>query len=342
MGKPSLSRLSLSLHTRVLLLATTLAAASCSGEEPPAGSPGDGGARDAGESDGEVTECSEEGGRSAATVIGPAGGTITFCGASLRVPEGALDSERTFTLVRSAATVAPPFEHVVAGSAIRFEPEDTFFAKHAAISVPVNGSEGGYLHAYFRDPGTGAWTGIEHCTSHTDTLEIHFLRLGTFVAVQDTEVFPNSPGGSGAASATVGGQEMIFSFGPPGYAIFTPTEDGRFVDLVGRDHSGGENEYRRLRFMLWFDANGALEFTRVELTLTDGADARFYVNDSDTESSLFELSQQSDAGLISASFSGELDGNNGTITLGSGQLSATVEKYRWPPEGACSAELMEP
>lgn len=74
-------------------------------------------------------------GASAASVIGPAGGSITAAGMTLTVPPGALIDDVSITMTPLTGIQGSPFSRVLGGAS--FTPEGLHFLKPATLSIPL-------------------------------------------------------------------------------------------------------------------------------------------------------------------------------------------------------------
>jgi hypothetical protein len=189
------------------------------------------------------------------SAIGPAGGELTLCGATLRVPAGALAAPITFGIAASSAP-APAEPRVLAGRAFRFTPDDAPLPTAVDIELPHDGAAGRLeLFAV----AAGELHGLEACTVDDQIIGQAVPLLGTFVAVRDTHAYADSPRGLGAGTVTttIGSDTRTWDVAATGYAIDGAWGGPMALTLILERSEG--KRYQRLRLDIASDGAGGAE-----------------------------------------------------------------------------------
>ncbi len=235
--------------------------AACAGDNEAVGHDAAGAGPDAA-----ATAC--EVGASASLSIGPAGGRLSLCGASVTVPAGAMATPVTFGIEMVAAPTPPAEPRVLAGPAFRFTPDDVVLSGPVDVAVPHGGATG-RLEIYA--VVGGELFGFEACTSDAETIGQTFGSidgfvlgaLGTFVAVQDTYAYAETKDdlGNGTLTAMVGARALAFDVGPDGFAL--DEVYGPFVGLTVETMVPGA-DFEQLRVQLVVPENGPVDVIHVQ------------------------------------------------------------------------------
>ena len=194
------------LHTSILALAFL---AAC-GTSSPAVAP------DAGSDAGPDCE-------SAANLIGPAGGSLTLCDATISVAAGQLTEPTAFSIERVAAVPAIPAPFAVVGEAWRISPE------HVAATVQIELAHGSDRPLELARLEGGGWNVFGACEQTETALSASAQgELGIFAAITDARDLPESPLGIGQAEVdvTFGGHTMHLSTGAEGFLTDEPSLTG--------------------------------------------------------------------------------------------------------------------
>ncbi|HEY3493071.1 MAG TPA: hypothetical protein VGK73_00225 [Polyangiaceae bacterium] len=305
-------------------------AAGEAGAEARGGASGDGGAGGA-----PGTAC--EVGRSARAEFDEDGGSLELCGAAVTMPAGVLDEQRTVTLSIVALPAGAPAALVPGGPAFQVEVEGGLPATSSAplyVVVPhAETSRYVYLYVHASD----AWNYLEACTREDERIGQEAWSEGVFVALVETEDFPESVSGLGSGSVEVVFDGVTSSFDLDAetietHAIYDGTEDARSVTLSATKEVADALERLRIDFAI--DAEGSATLVQVTYGSTADPNGFWSYLPFQPQSAEVELTRDSD---------GELAGTVGTqLTQGemlspfSASFDVTVERYRYPPEGYCN------
>lgn len=186
-----------------VLAAWTLASACGTARDhrPDGGSPVDGG----------HDPCVE-----ARATIGPEGGTLTLCDATLVVPRGALEEPLDLRIERVDSPPDLPEPFVIVGHAWRFSP--AVIPDIGVVEIRLaHASERPLELARFADD---AWVAFGACEQTETTLtQKAWWELGTFAAITDGRDLPADPVGIGSATADVelGDRTLALETGASGY-----------------------------------------------------------------------------------------------------------------------------
>jgi hypothetical protein len=178
--------------------------------DPDAGPAEDGGAPPLDGGD----ECSNAEAEIEAT-IGPAGGTLTLCGATVAIAAGSVERDTTFRFARATDAPRPVEPVVVDGYVYRLESEAT--SPVVTLTLPHSGdTEGIDLFEH-----TGAvWRALGLCDVSATLATQTFVGVGTFALLHDPRALPTSPIGlgTGTAEVTLGDDTTELSTGAMGFA----------------------------------------------------------------------------------------------------------------------------
>ncbi len=181
-----------------------------------------------------------------AAVIGPEGGELTLCGASLSVAPGVLPEPVELAIAAvDAPAPGPPRE--LAGQAFRFTADGGVVLGGGAIDIAVpHGGRSGRIELYAVEEGE--LFGVEACTVDDEIIGQLVGLLGTFVATVDPYPYADSPGdlGSGTLSGQIDGRDASFSFPDDGYIIDQSWGDTIAMSAVTDilDGAGGPEQLR--------------------------------------------------------------------------------------------------
>ncbi|MDF2696411.1 MAG: hypothetical protein K0S65_4794, partial [Labilithrix sp.] len=157
--------------------------------------------------------------------IGDGGATLSLCGATLEVPEGALEAGTPVGITVVAPPGAPWFEHELSGPVFRFTPDDITFDLPATISLTRDPSKtrGPVLARWLADENV--WGEHEACLEN-DTLSLETVGLGTFGLMQDVNTYPPAAAGLGTANLSLTLGDVTTSWAVPGnggYSVYEPS-----------------------------------------------------------------------------------------------------------------------
>lgn len=148
-------------------------------------------------------------------VIGPAGGTLTLCGATVAIAAGSVERDTTFRFARGV-DVPPPVEPVVIdGYAYRLEADAT--SPVVTVTLPHSGDTEGI--DLFEHTGT-SWRALGLCDVSATLATQTFVGVGTFALLHDPRELPPSPIGlgTGTAEVTLGDDTTELATGSMGFA----------------------------------------------------------------------------------------------------------------------------
>jgi hypothetical protein len=332
-----------------------LAGPGCSDEETPPGSDagGDGGAGassssagpggaggSGGGGDGGGTGGGGGCGGEVTRVIGPEGGLLENCGAHLVVPRGAVRRDTSFAIALVEDPPAPPFERVFASPVFRITPADEPLLAPAELLLDHEVARGSRFEIARYDTEADAFVGFEACTATEAAIGQRVGLLGTFAALRDVNVYPDSTTGLGDGSLDLSFLGATYALGvddPGSYGIFASDLDGGKVVTLN----------------LWRTVGEGIESLRIDFGVEPGGAA----------GSLVQVQWISTVTSLGYSFIEGLVGSGGAITVEEnpegrlvGTLEATlhggdpphdellqatfdvsVERFSFPPELSCGS-----
>lgn len=192
---------------------------------------------------------------SAELAIGPDGGSLSFCGALLEVPAGAVSESTTFGIAIDLDPPAVPFERELVSAAYLFTPVAPVLAAPVSITLPHPDLDARFELA--REDG-GVYQAIEACEIGPMTIQQFVFSLGGYAALRDVNDYPDGPTGLGDGTVDLSFLMTDSSFNADdvgNYAIFAGQPDGGQVVTVRtlRDVPGG---LESLRLDIQVDAAG--------------------------------------------------------------------------------------
>jgi hypothetical protein len=196
------------------------------------GSDADGGADTGGGGAGGAPSCDEP----ATAVIGPDGGELSHCGATLIIPEGALADDTEISIAIDDAPPEAPFERDFAAPAFVITPElpELLLAASLTLDHDAPGSRI-YLARY--DDAEQTYFGIESCETTDTTIQQFVGAFGTWTVLRDVNDYPDSTQGLGDGTMELSflATDTTFDLDSPGsYGIYQSSESGdRSVTLIG-------------------------------------------------------------------------------------------------------------
>jgi hypothetical protein len=248
---------------RPTLLATLFLLVACSDDEPaqptgtggqaPGGMGGEGGTGAAGEGGGGGDPCASP----ASMTIGPDGGELSHCGATLTVPSRALAADQRFSIAIDDSPPGAPFERELASPVFVITPADPGLTMPASLTLEHEPAASRFELARY-DERAASFLGVEPCEVDGDSLQQFVGLLGTWAVLRDVNDYPDSTAGLGDGSVDLDflGDMAAYDVDSLGsYGIFQNTPGGgRSVTvIVQRDVAGG---LERLRLDFSVDASG--------------------------------------------------------------------------------------
>lgn len=315
---------------RVLGLALALSA--CSDDDVPHQ---DGGSEADAGLDGGAEPCAI--GSRVVGTFGPRGGRLSLCGARVEMAANVLSAPREVTLTTVALEREVPFPLVQAGLAFDIEVEGGIpSAAQPPLSVLVP-HERTERYVYFYRVADD-YQGIEACTVQEGAIGQSVYEDGIYVALADTETFPESRQGlgTGSVSAIFDGVERTFDLDGTGfdtYAIYNEDQAGGRTFTLSATESVSEAELRVMRMTFAVDVAGShAEF--IEVTYGDLNGLYGYLPFDDGPASITLTASQGTK--VQGAFEVELRLGEERKTL-RGRFDAEADKYRYPPELSCGA-----
>ena len=269
--------------------------------------------------------------------IGARGGVLELCGARIAIAAGTLTSPRTVRLTLVTVPDDAPVWLEPAGAAFTVDVEGGLPASAApplSVLVP-HAPTTRSLYFYRHDPDAG-YQPIEACTVTDEQIGQELYVDGTFVALMDREDFPDSVDGlgSGTIDATLQGEQRSYDLdeGFATYAIYDEALPGEWNVTLSVAQAPSDDELRRVLIKLAVAADGSASL--IELTYGSTADGGFWgylpFDPAPPAVSVTRTGQQ-----LAGSIEVEVRRGDESAPL-SLQFNVTVDKFRFPPELACS------
>jgi hypothetical protein len=333
---------------RRLVLAIVVLAMACDDEgsrERDAGPFADAGL-DAGEVDaGSLLDASTDGGEPSCEVgaeatgsVGPAGGSLSLCGARVAMTAGVLDAERELTLRIVALPEPAPYPLEAGGLAFEVKLEGGVPpAAMAPLEVIVPHLATSRYTYFFRHDASEGYQQIEACTVEEMAIGQAVYADGIYVALVDTEDFPTPSDqlGAGMLTATFDATMSTFDLASSAfntYAIYDQGEDGsRNFALSASQAEGEDTRYLRASFAV--DAAGTPLLLEVTYGLLSEGLWGYSVADAAAPAPTFTL-DTNDGEHVAGSFMAELRMGDASQAV-SVSFDATAGKFRYPPELSC-------
>lgn len=298
----------------------------------PSADAGDGADAGTGEDGGALQDC--EPSRSASMSVGSSGGSLSLCGASVEVSAGALTEDVMLTLRIVELPKPLPFALEQAGLAFALEIEGDLPAASEpplALLVPHAATN---RHLFFYRAGA-EYQQIEACTVDDTVIGQRVAVGGTYVALVDTEDFPDSRNdlGTGTLDATFDGKSDSYDFDSgeiDTYAIYDESADGSRTYTLSATKPLPADNLAVARLTFSHAKDGSAEM--IEVTYGDLNGLWSYLPFGETASEI--TVEQDQAGGITGTFSVELMLGEGRKVL-TGSFDASAEKFRYPPSLSC-------
>ncbi|MCY1054887.1 hypothetical protein [Nannocystis sp. SCPEA4] len=269
--------------------------------------------------------------------IGPDGGELSLCGATLRVPAGAVAADVEFGIAVVEPPTEPPFEQVFASPVFEFTASADAFTQPIELILPHEPTEDRLALSLYDELSNEFWI-IEACKVTDTTISQSVFQLGIFAALRGTYPYPDSTNGLGGGTIELEllGMPASFSLDDPGnFGIYSDAEDGsRALTLKAiREIDGGVES---LRIDFGVDAAGeTATLTAVEWLSTVTSEGYTYIADligSDGVITLDLVDGDHYVGELSAVTFG---GNPQHDEMLHATFDVTVEKFAFPPELGC-------
>ncbi|MBK6518391.1 MAG: hypothetical protein IPM79_17335 [Polyangiaceae bacterium] len=223
------------------------------GASPPlgGGATGAGGGGGQGGHGGAAPSCDQP----ASAEIGPEGGELSHCGATLTVPPAAVSVATTFSIAIDPAPPAPPFERELASPLFHLTPEAPALEAPVSLRIEHEAADSRFELATVID---GSFAAIEACEVTTESQQQWIGVLGRWAVLRNLNDYPSSPSGLGDGTMALDflGETPTYDLDDSGaYGIFqADASGGRNVTLIGqRDVAGG---IEQLRIDLYVSADG--------------------------------------------------------------------------------------
>lgn len=272
-------------------------------------------------------------GATAAGELGPAGGELTLCGARLALAPGAAAGPTAASITWVEPPSALPAERALAGGVFRFDVDPAPAAGLVSIDVPAADGDG-YLYLYGHDGAD--WFQLEACRLDGGIIGQDIAARGTFAAMRNTEVYPDSPSGlgDGTLDAVLDGVPYAFTLDASSRGIYedAPAGDRVVTFYLWLTPTGGMLKVLDVRLAVpvtgapeviaasWTDLDGpsysyigAITPGAATVTLTGGTAGDRYVGD------------------LAVTF---VDAEDAAHEL-TATFDITVEEYGFPPEASC-------
>lgn len=268
------------------------------------------------------------------TTMGDGGATLSLCGATLEVPEGALEAGSPIGITVVAAPAAPWFEYALSGPVFRFTPDDVALELPARIGLArdTTKTRGPVLARWLADEKL--WGEHEACLEN-DVLRLDTIGLGTFGLMQDVNTYPPAAAGLGTASISLelGGVATSWTVpGDGGYAVYEPSVDGESFMLIARRTEGEDLEALDIRGVIQKgQPSGIVQVSW--LTTAPDAKSWSWVEPIHGAPTSFTMTETS-----TGTFTGELHviGHYGDETKNiDATFTMTPAKFRPPPSYSC-------
>ncbi|MCY1064207.1 hypothetical protein OV090_05525 [Nannocystis sp. RBIL2] len=268
--------------------------------------------------------------------FGPAGGELSLCGATLRVPADAVAEDVVFGIEVIEPPTAPPFEQEFASPVFRFTPDDVAFAQPVELILPRPATDHRISLARHVPEEDAFWI-VEACDLTDTTIAQSFFQLGTFATLRGTYKYPDNTSGLGDGTIELEllGNTASFPLDMSGFGIYSDAEDGSRTLTVKsvREVDGGVES---LRIDFGVDSTGDIaSLVAVEWLSTVGGGGYTYIVDLIGSDGVITLTDSADnhyTGELSAIAHG---GNPPHDEPLHATFDVTVEKYAFPPELSC-------
>jgi hypothetical protein len=273
--------------------------------------------------------------------LGDGGATLSLCGATLEVPEGALESGTTVGITVVAPPGAPWFEHALSGPVFRFTPDDVTFDLPAKISLArdTTKTRGPVLARWL--PEVNEWGEHEACFEN-DQLWLKTVGLGTFGLMQDVNTYPPAAAGLGTANLSLTLEGTTTSWTVPGnggYAVYEPSADARTFILVARREVGGDLQALDIRGVIHDNQPAAVVQVSWLTTEPDGKSWSWVepIHGAPTSFTMTETAPGTFSGVLHVvgHYGDETTNIDATFTM-------TPAKFRPPPSYSCGRPEGDP
>lgn len=270
-------------------------------------------------------------GLSTEKTIGPDGGQISLCGATLDIPEGALAADTSFGIEIVESPVDPPVEQEFVPAVFRFTPDDSDLPFAATLTMPVDLSDGHYRQLAFYNEPELYWYTLEACPGE-GTLSTQTVKLGLWSVLRDVVQYPSSNSGLGEATVDLQfmGGPMQFVVDSMGSATYEGQLTSRSVYLSLWRTNDTSFDHLDMR---WGEGNG--ESNLLQVSYYNGASGEIWGWLEPVDGPAVDFSVTVDAeGRIQGTFEVLLNLNGASETM-TGTLNVLPEKYKYPPEATC-------
>jgi hypothetical protein len=277
-------------------------------------------------------------GRTVDAVFDEAGGTLELCAAEVTMPAGVLEEERTVSLSIVALPAGSPETLVPGGPAFRIDVEgDLPKTASAPLDVLIpHAATSRYVYLYVHAGGT--WNYLEACTREDERIGQEAWTEGVFVALVETEDFPESVNGLGSGSVEVNFDGTSSTFDLDAEEI----ETHAIYDLAGAERTvtlsavktASDSSLERLRIDFAIDELG--DASLVQITYGSTADLNGFWSYLPFHPGSPEVSLTRDeSGELTGTLSADLTQGE-TVRPFSASFDVVVDRYRYPPEGYCN------
>lgn len=305
-----------------------------SGASPPiggsaSGAGGEGGAVEGG--GGAAPSCDEP----ASAEIGPEGGELSHCGATLTIPPSAVSEATTFTIAIDPEPPAPPFQRELASPLFLLTPEAPALSAPVSLRIEHEPADARFEIATVID---GSFAAIEACEVTPESQQQWVGVLGRWAVLRDLNDYPDSPDGLGDGTMVVDflGETPTFDLDDVGgYGILqADAAGGRSVTLIGRRDVAGGIEQLRIDLYASEDgsADGLVQVSWISTVLSGGYS---YIGDLIGTLQSFDLTQTPEGRLV-GSLAVEVEGGDPpSLEPMSVTFDVAAEAYAFPPELSC-------
>ncbi len=336
------------MRAQAALLLAAAAAGACGDDatQPTGGAAagGAGGSETGGAASGGGAAGGAEGGGGSACdggsreqVVGRDGGTLTFCGATLEIPAGALADDATVGIAIDPSPPDPPFHYEVASPAFVMTPSDLPLLAPASVTIPHAAASSRFELAVV-DEANDTFAMFEACMVTDTSLQQFVGALGTFAVLRDVVDYPESTTGlgSGEVELTFLGETKTYDVDAQGnYAIFQSSESGDrtvTIDTLYPVPDGVES----LRIDFVVDAAGTSgSLVQVQWISTVTSQGYSFIDGLVGADGTIDVTEQPDGrlvGTLSATLSG---GDPMTDQPLAATFDITADLYAFPPELSC-------
>lgn len=267
--------------------------------------------------------------------IGPEGGTLEHCGATLVVPAGALADTVSFQIGVDPAPPEAPFQHELASPVFNIRPQNPGLRQPASLTLAHEAADSRFELVRY-DERFGGFAAIEACEVTATSIQQFVGVLGTWAVLRDTVDYPESTSGLGDGTLDLDFLEDQVAYdldAANSYGIYQENEDGsKTVTLLAIREVEDGLERLRIDFSTLAAGGGAL--VQVDWLSTVTSTGYSYI--SGLIGSAGEIEVDETNGRLVGTLSANVQGGDppGEMPL-SVSFDVAVEVFAFPPELSC-------